>query len=326
MNELKKEIDKIIPKKGMFKQAGYFLNRLFNKFLFKIEDLSSSINEFKNKYIQEFTYLTNYVNDIYNNYNNLYNNYNNLYTEYYGDLQCIDSTLINLVKSNCIEITFEFNDEPNITRKVLDSYYNNDEDLFIALNGYVIKNTILNDTLNRFKLNKHNTLLIKKENDYYENLFRTRYSNDKYLLYYTTKCDIKLPTNMTILPNYFPYKSYATSINLENIIEIHGNNFNYCKFNSLRLSKNINIIKNYAFCDCTINELIIPKLQPPQVDDAAFGIQKYNNNTYTKGNKLIVPTGATGYEGGAWDILLDPNKCGFTIEYSDELLEEINNN
>jgi hypothetical protein len=44
-----------------------------------------------------------------------------------------------------------------------------------------------------------------------------------------------------------------------------------------------------------------------------------------KNGKLIVPTGATGYSGGGWDVLLDPNKCNFTIEYSDELLEEINN-
>lgn len=42
MNKLKKEIDKVIPKKGMFKQAGYFVNKLIK-----------NICEFNNKNIDE---------------------------------------------------------------------------------------------------------------------------------------------------------------------------------------------------------------------------------------------------------------------------------
>lgn len=48
MNELIKEIDKVIPKKGMFKQAGYFLNKLItnitNNFSKLFENLNSKIN------------------------------------------------------------------------------------------------------------------------------------------------------------------------------------------------------------------------------------------------------------------------------------------
>ena len=40
MDKLKEEIDKVIPKKGMFKQAGYFLNKLFNSFLNNLENIN----------------------------------------------------------------------------------------------------------------------------------------------------------------------------------------------------------------------------------------------------------------------------------------------
>ena len=58
MDELKKEIDKVIPKKGMFKQAGYFLNKLIK-----------NICEFTNKNINElYKFISkNYVSlDIHN--------------------------------------------------------------------------------------------------------------------------------------------------------------------------------------------------------------------------------------------------------------------
>lgn len=31
------------------------------------------------------------------------------------------------------------------------------------------------------------------------------------------------------------------------------------------------------------------------------------------GNRLYVPSNATGYDSGAWATLLDPTKCGFTL-------------
>lgn len=61
----------------------------------------------------------------------------------------------------------------------------------------------------------------------------------------------------------------------------------------------------------------------PDVSDTAFGSDTTNNaytgrNTYDQGiNILYVPAGATGYDTGVWaDVLLNPEKCGFTISYT----------
>ena len=59
MNELKKEIDKVIPKKGMFKQAGYFLNKLIKNicehFTSEIDNILTILNDKEN---QQFPCIT----------------------------------------------------------------------------------------------------------------------------------------------------------------------------------------------------------------------------------------------------------------------------
>lgn len=53
MDKLKEEIDKVIPKKGMFKQSGYFLNKLIknicNYFTSKIDNILIILNDKENQ-------------------------------------------------------------------------------------------------------------------------------------------------------------------------------------------------------------------------------------------------------------------------------------
>jgi hypothetical protein len=141
------------------------------------------------------------------------------------------------------------------------------------------------------------------------------------------KADVILPNNITVLPAQFACKAYINSINLENIKRLEDSCLAINRLTEVSLSKDIEYIGNIALCNNGIQKIIVPKLIAPEAHSYAFGYS--NTGMYSayagKNGKLIVPTGATGYSGGGWDVLLDPNKCNFTIEYSDELLEEINN-
>lgn len=58
----------------------------------------------------------------------------------------------------------------------------------------------------------------------------------------------------------------------------------------------------------------------PEAKNDSFGASTSSyvgRNTYNTGeNILYVPAGATGYDTGEWSVLLDPEKCGFTISYT----------
>ena len=64
-------------------------------------------------------------------------------------------------------------------------------------------------------------------------------------------------------------------------------------------------------------------LSAPTVAVTTFGntAVTYAGLSVTGPKTLHVPTGATGYEVTYWQSnLLNPDKCGFTISYEDELL------
>ena len=147
------------------------------------------------------------------------------------------------------------------------------------------------------------------------------------LLFESLKADVVLPNNITVLPTQFACKAFINSINLENIKRLEDTCLAINRLTEVTLSKDIEYIGNLALCNNDIQKIIVPKLIAPEAHQNAFGYSKtgmYAAYAGTNG-KLIVHTGATGYSGGGWDVLLNPNKCNFTIEYSDELLEEINN-
>lgn len=84
---------------------------------------------------------------------------------------------------------------------------------------------------------------------------------------------------------------------------------------------------DYAFNKCAkLSTLIIPWNTAPTTTSNCFGSSESTytgRNTYATGeNKLIIPTGAIGYNTGYWrDPLQNANKCGFTLEYSFEPTE-----
>lgn len=99
--------------------------------------------------------------------------------------------------------------------------------------------------------------------------------------------------------------------------------------------KNVNNLTTGSLVSVDTNKLTIKQFQAPLSRADSFSISNsfstvndeyLGMNTKDQGiNKLIVPTGATGFEEGAWlDVLLNPDICGFTIEYSDELAAELN--
>ena len=64
-------------------------------------------------------------------------------------------------------------------------------------------------------------------------------------------------------------------------------------------------------------------LSAPTIAATVFGntATTYAGLSVTGPKTLHVPTGATGYEESYWlSNLLNPDKCGFTISYEDELL------
>ena len=81
---------------------------------------------------------------------------------------------------------------------------------------------------------------------------------------------------------------------------------------------------NQTFYGCiNVKTIIVPWTNAPTADSNTFGNSTSiytGRNTYSTGiNKLIVPTGATGYDSGYWgSVLLDSSKCGFTLKYAYE--------
>lgn len=80
-------------------------------------------------------------------------------------------------------------------------------------------------------------------------------------------------------------------------------------------------IPKYSLCGCiSLKKIICPLESAPEAKNDSFGASTSSyvgRNTYNTGeNILYVPAGATGYDTGEWSVLLDPEKCGFTISYT----------
>ena len=136
--------------------------------------------------------------------------------------------------------------------------------------------------------------------------------------------------NVTNLSNTFNGCSALTSIDLSPLegIKASGtgfsNTFYGCKsLTSIDLSPLINCSLNssstsvFSFC-VNLKTIIAPWTTAPTISAGTFGSTSSNytgRNTYSTGqNRLVVPTGATGYDGGYWkSVLLDSTKCGFTL-------------
>ena len=59
MNNIKKNIDRVVPIKGLFKQSGYFLNKLLHDIVDKMANIYINLNRF--------------IDDTITNIDNLYN-------------------------------------------------------------------------------------------------------------------------------------------------------------------------------------------------------------------------------------------------------------
>ena len=111
------------------------------------------------------------------------------------------------------------------------------------------------------------------------------------------------------------------SIIPENITLIEWAVFYGCdKLKSITIPKNCTTIKLTAFTGCTnLSEIICLNPEAPTIDTDAFGTQISNWVGYKSGvdNKLYIPTGAAGYDSGAWlDPLQSQTKCKFTLKYA----------
>jgi surface protein len=67
-------------------------------------------------------------------------------------------------------------------------------------------------------------------------------------------------------------------------------------------------------------EVATTKLSSGSFGNSTSNYTGYNSRS-TGENKLYVPVGATGYDTGYWlDPLQNPEKCGFTIEYYNDII------
>ena len=95
-----------------------------------------------------------------------------------------------------------------------------------------------------------------------------------------------------------------------------ANNVQKADFTDL---ENVSITNlNSAFFGClNLKEIYLPWKVAPIINSNTFG---HNSSFYTgyktkgTGNKLYIPSDATGYDSGYWlDPLQNSSKCGFTI-------------
>ena len=135
---------------------------------------------------------------------------------------------------------------------------------------------------------------------------------------------ITIPNSVTSIGSAaFERCSGLTSITIPNsVTAIDSTTFEGCSgLTSITIPNSVTAIGDYVFRSCTdLTSIQCLATTAPTVQSGAFGTYDSNytgRNTYNQGiNKLKVPTGATGYDTGAWaDPLQNSSKCGFTIEY-----------
>lgn len=80
MNNIKKNIDRVIPIKGLFKQSGYFLNKLLHDIVDKMTGISNRLNEFIDDTIANIDNLFNEIFRINDNIDDIYGQIGNIKT------------------------------------------------------------------------------------------------------------------------------------------------------------------------------------------------------------------------------------------------------
>ena len=125
-------------------------------------------------------------------------------------------------------------------------------------------------------------------------------------LYSASTGSIEIPEGVTTMSatSIFYDCRYLTSVKLPSTLSSIGENcFNRC----LRITA--------ITCDAPTAPSIGGSTTFGNSSDSYTGRNSYSTGT----NKLIVPTGATGYNTGYWaDPLQNANKCGFTLSYQQQ--------
>lgn len=128
---------------------------------------------------------------------------------------------------------------------------------------------------------------------------------------------------LSIGENAFSGCNNLAHINIpDSVIEIKSNTFNGSKLSQIEIPSSVTSIDIGAFAYCLdLKTIIINSASAPAIKNYTFGANNGSytgRNTYDQGtNILYVPAGTTGYDTGYWvDVLLNAEKCGFTISYT----------
>lgn len=146
----------------------------------------------------------------------------------------------------------------------------------------------------------------------------------------TSLSSVRLPKNLSIIPRT-TFNNCTSLHHIEipsSVSAIYDTVFKGCiNLNIIDIQSDIiTYIFGSVFSGCyNLSSLTINTLQAPTIYSGTFGTSaSLNKDTGYAGyasrgqNVLRIPKGATGYDQGTWlSVLLNPDKCGFHIEYID---------